>query len=143
MQQGHVSFEHTADLGIEAWSESFQGLLEEVSLGLCELIADLSTIRADEARSVEADGVDREELLVSLSNEVLFYLDAQGFLSKQLIINELYQDGELWQVKGKLYGEPYDSSRHVTFTEIKSATYHDLHVDESPEGLRVKIVFDV
>ena len=143
MQQGHVSFEHTADLGIEAWSESLQGLLEEVSLGLCELIADLSTIQENEARSVEADGVDREELLVSLSNEVLFYLDAQGFLSKQLTIEALHHDGELWQVKGKLHGEPYDRSRHVTFTEIKSATYHDLHINESPEGFRVKIVFDV
>lgn len=143
MQQGHVSFEHTADLGIEAWSESFQGLLEEVALGLCELIADLSTIQGDSERPVEADGVDREELMVSLSNEVLFHLDAYGFLSKQLRIDELYQDGDLWHVKGKLYGELYDRARHVTFTEIKSATYHDLHVTESPEGFRVKIVFDV
>jgi SHS2 domain-containing protein len=90
-----------------------------------------------------SDGVDREELMVSLSNEVLFYLDAQGFLSKQLKIEALHHDGELWQVKGKLYGEPYDRARHVTFTEIKSATYHDLSITNSPEGLRVKIVFDV
>jgi SHS2 domain-containing protein len=143
MQQGHISFEHTADLGIEAWSENFQGLLEEVGLGLCELIADLSTIEASDERSVEAEGFDREELLVSLSNEIIFYLDAHGFLSKQLKVETLSHEGDSWRVTGKIYGEVYDRAKHVTFTEIKSATYHDLKITESTEGPRVKIVFDV
>jgi SHS2 domain-containing protein len=143
MQRGHVSFEHTADIGIEAWSKDLRGLIEEVVLGLCELIADLKTIQATEERPIEVSGVDREELLVAASNEVVFYVDAQSFLSKSLVIESLRQEDDLWQLTGKLLGEIHNPEKHTTHTEIKSTTYHDLKIIDEENGLRVRVVFDV
>jgi SHS2 domain-containing protein len=141
--RGHRSFEHTADLGIEAWGPDLTSLFEEVITGLCEIIADTSTIEASDQREASAEGFDQEELLVSLSNEVLFFLDSQSFLSKNMKVSSLEQDGEVWRAKGILHGELYERDKHTTFTEIKSATYHDLKIQASDGGLVVKIVFDV
>lgn len=141
--RGHRSFEHTADLGIEAWGEDLKALLEEVVVGLCELIADTSTIEAKETRALEVEAFDQEELLVSVSNEVLFYLDAQAFLSKSMTLSSVTQEGESWRAKGELHGELFDPKKHITFTEIKSATYHDLKIQQTPDGLTTRVVFDV
>jgi SHS2 domain-containing protein len=145
--RGHRFFEHTADLGLEAWGASLGELLEEVVAGLCELIADVSTITPSETRPLSVEAEDREELLVSLANEVLFYLDSEAFLSVGVRLSFAGEEGEPGRrlvARGELLGEPYDPARHLTFTEIKSTTYHDLVVHEEPNGrLSTRVVFDV
>jgi SHS2 domain-containing protein len=143
MHRGHTPFEHTADIGIEAWAEDLKGLVEEVVVGLCELIADTTTIDPTEEREIEVSGVDREEVLVAAANEVVFYVDAQSFLSKSLVIGTLQQTDGLWQATGKLHGETHNPEKHRTFTEIKSTTYHDLKIIDEEKLLRVRVVFDV
>ena len=39
------------------------------------------------------------------------------------------------------HGEKYDTSRHYLKTEVKSATYHMLKVDEGKNTVRV--IFDI
>lgn len=141
--RGHRPFEHTADVGVEAWGESLPALLEEVVAGLCEIIADVSTISGAEARPVTVEGSDREELLVSLSNELLFFLDAEAFLTKRARLSFAGEEEGRFIARGELLGDRYDPARHITFTEIKSATYHDLSIHDEAGRLSTRVVFDV
>lgn len=141
--RGHQSFEHTADLGLFAWGDSLAALLEEVGVGLAEIIADINTISARESRPLSVEGEDREELLVSLANEILFYVDAESFLTREVRLSFVGEKDGLLVAQGEIRGEPYDASRHTTFTEIKSATYHDLAIQEENGRFSTRIVFDV
>lgn len=141
--RGHHSFDHTADVGIEAWAPTLPALLEEVTLGLCELIADTSCIVPREERPVVLRADDREELLVSFANEVIFLLDTEAFLVGAVEVAAISNDDGQLALHGTLRGEPLDRARHLTFTEIKSATYHDLSIQEEAGALRVRVVFDV
>jgi SHS2 domain-containing protein len=143
MNRGFSPFEHTADIGVEAWADSLGPLLEEVARGLCSLIADPARIEPHDEKAFFLEGQDAEEVLVALSNEIIFYVDAEGFLTREARIDSVEEAPGSCAIRGALRGESLDHARHTTFTEIKSATYHDLRIQRGPEGFRVRVVFDV
>jgi SHS2 domain-containing protein len=140
--RGYASFEHTADLGLEAWGGSLAALLEEVVAGLAALIADPRTVSPAAALPLDITADDREELLVALANEALFYLDSEAFLPKSAELNAGEEGGRFF-ARGRLLGERYDPARHRTFTEVKSATYAGLAVREEGGVFSARVILDV
>ncbi|MGC8874508.1 MAG: archease [Chloroflexia bacterium] len=131
--------EHTADLGLEVWASTLPQLYAAAAEGMCSLYFDLAAVQPLEQREVTARGHDREELLIDWLGNLLYGIEVERFLPCRFEVDD-FKDSEL---HARVWGEPFDPSRHRWRTGIKAATYHNLHVRQTADGLwTVQIIFD-
>jgi SHS2 domain-containing protein len=126
--------EHTADLGLEVWAPDLQGLMEEAARGLFELMGIEVSEESRCHRQLEIGADDREQLLVSFLEELLFIADAEDLAFDGFMLN-LVDTNLLARLEG---GFIVSRTR-----EIKAVTYHYLEISETKRGLKTSIIFDV
>jgi len=137
--QGFRLLAHTADMGIEAHAASREAVIEEITRGLTTLM--FGDIRA-EARVKEkliVRGNDPVELLVSCLNEVVYWSEKDNLVPAALDV-ESFGIGEL---QATICGEPFDPDRHSIERQVKSVTYHQACLDETPGGWYARVYVDL
>ena len=134
---GHRFIDHTADIALEAWAPSEETLLVQAARALVEVITEGGHIDAIESCDVEVESADDEDRLVRWLNEVLWLAMGKGFLLVDATIT-LRPGGLSARVSGQ--GDAND----LVKTEVKSATYHDLHLAQEQSGRYLaRVVLDV
>jgi SHS2 domain-containing protein len=131
--------EHTADTGIIAYGTDMQEAFANAAYGMFSLMADLRQVREETSRYVEAEASDRESLVVSWLNELLYLSDVERIIFSRFEILELTDT----RLKADVHGEKADASRHRLRGGVKAATYHTLKVAEDRGRCRVRVIFDV
>ena len=128
-------FEHTADRSL--WVRGVQpaDLFAGSLRGMYSLMGDLEGAEAESWYSIELEGLDRESLLVSWLNELLFLTETEGCLFVEAQIETLTET--------RLVGRVGGFRGSVSKASIKAATYHDLAVSRDGEGWSTLITFDV
>lgn len=116
--------EHTADLAYVARGESREELFRHAAEGLTAFLLDLQTIAATQYDSIEVEGADLEECLVSWLNELIY---------REEVLHRVYREFEVEftgasALRARCGGEPLNLTRHVLLTDLKAATYHDLRI---------------
>lgn len=140
--------EHTADSGIVAFGESFEGLLENAAVGMFSIIADVDAVKPKQSIRIEVEADSHEALLVALLRELLFQHDARGLIFKDLkvegISEFISEHGERrFKLCAVAFGEPASETEAELHGDIKAVTYHGLKVEHDAEGWRAQVIFDV
>lgn len=131
---GHRQVEHTADLAIELWADSEEGLLCEGARALAEILNEGAPCPVDETREIEIESIDPGDRLVQWLNELVYLATVDGFLVGDAEVR-LHPEGLAARVRGAGHdGLP---------AEIKSATYHDLEIDHRDGRWHARVVLDV
>jgi SHS2 domain-containing protein len=86
-------------------------------------------------REMEVKGVDRESLLVNWLNEILFLEQTQEVVCERFHILEINSHHLRARVETR---ECKESHSH-----IKAATFHNLKIRQTSEGLQAEVVLDV
>jgi SHS2 domain-containing protein len=115
------SFEHTADIGIEAWGDDLPALFSNAARALFDVAVDLASIRPDSAESVELQAEAVDLLLHAWLSELL-YRFSRGRVYAAFEFETLTQTS----LKARIHGEEFDRGRHGLKTDIKAVTYHQL-----------------
>jgi len=136
---GFIILDHPADLGIEAYGRTLAESFEQAALGLISVILDPATVRQVEARKVELNGTDTEQLLVKWLAEILYLYDGQRFVSVNFSIASISPN----HLCANVGGETFCEERHLTRLDVKAITYHQLSVRQDKEGSRVKVFLDI
>ncbi len=140
---GHRLFEHTADLGIEAWAPALAGLLAEAAHGLLETIYDRERVAGTERRAIAVLGDDEEDLVVRFLEELHFRFETERFAYREVARVAVDAAHRPLSAEAELDGEPFDAERHGYRCAVKAVTYHGLEVARTPEGLRARIILDI
>jgi SHS2 domain-containing protein len=138
-RSGHDTFEHTADIGLEAWGASLEELFNEAAAGLLELVLEPDCVEGRAERTVSAQGESPEELLVGWLEEILYAFEAEGFAPADARVVSLGNN----TVDGLLRGEKFDPDRHARGHIVKAVTYHALEIKRSDGTYEVRIVIDI
>ena len=131
--------EHTADIGFEAFGASREELFANAARALIDLEVDLYTIRPSREWTIKAAGSTWPDLLVNWLSEILYLNDAEGWLFREFRVQEL---GEK-VITATARGEKFDHARHRIKVLVKAVTYHQLALEETPEGWRAQVYVDV
>lgn len=131
---GYREIDHTADWELEIWAPTLPELLEQSALGMYHLTGIKPTSGLHNSHSISLQFDDPETLLVDFLNELLFLIE-----SEDLVINQFDLRIEADTLLAVLSGVKIDSLDK----EIKAATYHQLAIRETGQGLLASIVFDV
>lgn len=139
MERAWRLVEHPADVGIEARGPDLAAALEAAVQGLAAILTGEGVVQAVETVPVEVEGEGPEELLMALLEEVLFLLDARGWLAGQATIREL-GDAHL---SATFAGEDLDEERHGAGVHVKAITWHELAVRQTADGVVLTVVVDI
>jgi SHS2 domain-containing protein len=132
--------EHTADAGFELEAPDLGSAFELSAAAMFDLICDLDSVGSIVRRTVGAsarDG-DLEALMVRWLSELLYLVAAEGLLLSEFEVRE-FADGRM---RAEVAGEPLDLTRHAIKTDVKAVTYHELAVEQTDGGWRVRVIFD-
>jgi SHS2 domain-containing protein len=133
--------EHPADIGLRARGPTLAGLFENAAAGMMEIAASPAGIREREQKPITAQAPDREALLVTFLEEILWLVDGQGWLPARVAV-PLCGISET-AVAATAFGEPRDTSRHHMRLIIKAVTYHQLAVRQTEQGWEAEVYFDI
>ncbi len=131
--------EHPADVGCIAHGATLEELFANAALALVTLACDPAGIAEREQRDIAATGADTEALLYAWLAEILAVADAERLVFRRVEVSELTAS----RVRGAAYGEPFDKQKHRAGTYIKAVTYHQFHVEQTPQGWRAQVFLDV
>ena len=130
--------EHTADIGLKIYAKDLKGIFKNAAIGLLSLITDSGKVSAKKVIKVNLKEENKEELLVSWLDELIFQFSAHNFLAKQFKINKVTDNA----ISAEIRGEKINLSKHKILTEIKAATYHELEIKRTKEGLQARVILD-
>jgi len=130
--------EHTADIGLKIYAKNLKGIFVNAATGLLSLVTDIRKVSAKKSIKINLKEENREELLVSWLNELIFQFSAHNFLAKQFKIKKIMDN----LISADVRGEKIDLAKHKILTEIKAATYHDLEIKNIAGGLEAKVILD-
>ena len=132
--RGFREVEHTADRELVVWGPDLAALLEEAARGMYGLMGVEVSEEARRHHRLEIAADDREQLVASFLEELLFLADTQ----------ELAFDGFLLEVEGtRLFAHLEGGFITSCRKEVKAVTYHRLEVRDTPHGIETAIIFDV
>jgi SHS2 domain-containing protein len=131
--------DHTGDIGIQVFGMSLEQLFENAGFALFDIMTDLNEVNLTVIREIEVTGNDREELLVNWLSELNFIFQTQYVLFKNFRIESMNEH----HLKAIVTGEKRDPEKHPVKMEIKAVTYHQLKIEQTPEGWRAWVIFDI
>ena len=131
--------EHTADVGLRVYGWSLPELFANAGLGLMALAVENQSIQPKERLALAARGADAEELLINWLSEILYFVDAEGWLFCRFSIDRL-EDHAL-QAEG--WGERRDPASRSRAVAVKAVTYHQVSVSRVGDGWEAVVYFDI
>jgi SHS2 domain-containing protein len=137
--QAFEIFDHTADVGIRAFGQTQQEVFENAALGMFSLITDVEKVEARKTVTISVEGEDREDLLVSWLNELLYRFEVEYLIFNRFKITDWDREHYL---KALAYGEELDLGKHSLKIQIKAVTYHMLKIEHN-QIWQAQVVFDI
>ncbi|MFP4051851.1 MAG: archease [Thermoplasmata archaeon] len=131
-------FEHTADVGINAWGPNIEEAFSEAGKGLYSIITDLDKVDCIIEEEIEIKEDNLETLIVKFLSELIYLFEVKSYLFCDFDVN--IKKNEELELKVIAKGEEMDLNKHDMDTAVKGVSYHDIKVD--PKG-EIKVLFDV
>jgi SHS2 domain-containing protein len=138
-QKPYEVFEHTADIGLNAYGSTLPELFIHAAQGMESLMVAPEQVREQVSREIVVEGHDRISLLIAWLNELIFLFDTEYLLFRQFQMDAFAET----QLQAHASGEAYDAQRHDLGSAIKAVTWHEAAVEQTDDGFIAHIIFDI
>lgn len=129
---------HTADVAVEAagatLGETFAAVADGLTAAHCEDVP----AEGGERFGLGVGAESREALLFEYLDELIYQRDVRDVLPADHEVDVHWRDE--WILEGYARGVPLDA---VDAREIKAVTYSEMALEETDDGWRAYVVFDV
>ena len=132
---GSVEVEHTADRAFRVRGRNLAELLENAAHAMVALDGQPPDSERFIRRVIEVGGSDRETLLVKWLNEILYLEQTHQEVYDHFLLSNVTEN----HLCAQLYGRQLNRS----VTTVKAATFHNLEIQGTSEGLEATVVVDV
>ena len=120
--------EHSTDVIIEVTAPDLITAFEIAGKSVVETIIDPSKIEEKTVKHVSVTGKDLRYLLYNWLEEIIILTITDGFAIKQISVKIQNEDG--YEIDAELSGEKIDIKKHGFKVEIKSPTFHEMHIQQ-------------
>jgi SHS2 domain-containing protein len=127
-----------ADVAIEVWAETIEGLFQDSGLAVSEVMVDTKTVEKKIELDISLNSTSVEMLLYDFLSEIVYLKDAKSLLFSRfdVKINEL-------DLFAKLWGEKIDRERHHLRTDVKAVTLYRFEVKKENGIWKAEFVLDI
>lgn len=140
LMEAYEYLDHTGDLGVRAYGKTLPELFTNAARGMLEAMVASDSVDAVKQIAIEVTAESLEDLMVAWLNELIFKHEVEEICFQRVEILQLTRT----KLSAVAYGEPPDLKKHIVYTEIKSVTYHQLIVEQTPDGdWFAQVIFDL
>jgi len=127
-----------ADVAIEVWAETIEGLFQDSGLAVSEVMVDTKTVEQKIELDISLNSTSVEMLLYDFLSEIVYLKDAKSLLFSRfdVKINE-------FDLFAKLWGEKIDRERHHLRTDVKAVTLYRFEVKKENGIWKAEFVLDI
>ncbi|NEU56162.1 archease [Halorussus sp. MSC15.2] len=134
--------DHTADVAVAANAPTLDAVFAAAADGMAAAMCDEIPEMGGERFEFDVRAEGREALLFDYLDELIYQRDVRGVLpvdNEAEVREEREADGE-WVLEGSARGVPLAD---VSARDLKAVTYSEMALEETDEGWRAYVVFDV
>lgn len=136
--------EHTADLYIAAYGESLEEAFENAAYATFEGMTDVDKVQPKLEDSVKVEGHDEQALLYNWLEALLVKFDITSNLYSRFRVASIKETPTGFELKAKIWGEPFDQEKHLSKVGVKAVTYHLMEILRDDRGaVAVKFILDI
>lgn len=135
--------EHTADAYVAAYGASLEEAFENAALATSEVMTDTSKVEPKMEEQVEVEAKDKYALLYNWLEEMIVKFDIEDRLYSRFKISAIKKTPDGFELKAKIWGEPFNPERHSQKVGVKAVTYHRMEIIKRPEMVTVKFILDI
>jgi len=139
MKEGHRTFDHTGDLGLEIWAPDPARLFALAAEVLMAVVADARGATPDVERVLQLTGDDPADLLVHWLNTVLL----ESELAKTVWTRAEVRFLAPTSIEATLRGSRLDPTRQEFLREVKAVSHHALELELGETACRCRLVLDI
>lgn len=142
-KSGFTPIDHTADVGIKFFGNSFSETLINAARGMFSLIIDRRTVKALKEKYFIIVGKDYEEVTINWLRELHFFHQNELFLFREFNIKNASENKGEFFVSATAKGENINLNKHLIKNEIKLVTYHKFYVKKINDAWEGQVIFDI
>ena len=132
-------FQHDADIGVRGSGRTLAEAFEQAALAMTAVIVEPETVAGSETITLSVSAPDVELLLTEWLNALIYEM-----ATRRMLFARFQVELRGLELQGRAWGEPIDIERHQPAVEIKGATFTELHVGQSGDGVwHAQCVVDV
>jgi SHS2 domain-containing protein len=131
--------EHTADVGLRVHGATLPELYANAGLGLMTLAVESPDVCPAQQLPLSAAAENREDLLVNWLSEILYFVDAEGWVFARFSVNHCSDTA----IAGEAWGERCDPAARSRAVAVKAVTHHQVSVRQTPSGWEAVVYFDI
>ena len=139
MDEGHRTFDHTGDLGLEVWAPGPARLYALAAEALMGLVAEARDAAPEVEKRVRLTADDAADLLVHWLNTVLLESELAHALWTRV---EVHAWGPT-ALEATLSGPRLDPARQTFLREVKAVSWHDFALEVEGPVCRCRLVLDI
>ena len=96
-----------------------------------------------ERLELRARGADLEEAMVAWLSEILYFMDAEGWVFSEFRVDRVAERPGESAFNGEAMGERCDPLARSRAVPVKAVTYHQISVREIGGGWEAVVYFDI
>ncbi len=127
--------DHTADLKIKVYGSSLTEVFENSVLAVSEYLSPDKAVESRKLKTVQVQGQDQESLLYNFLEELLYLIDAEGFIAAKAEVT-LRGNNLMAEISG-------DEASKYELKQIKAPTYAEMEIKKEGNGWTAVFVLDV
>src|SRR5262249_49127369 len=125
--------------GLRVKATDLDALFAEAAACLFSAIVEYPPgVRPEIEQTIELAGTDHVYLLFDWLRELLYRFDAGHMVYRDFMV-KVRPDGLTATVRGEML----DPARHELSHEVKAITYHELKVEQTPDGWLAEVIVDI
>lgn len=129
--------DHTADVKIRTYGKTLEEAFSNLVLAFSEFVGKNDKIKPRKGKIVDISGSDRESLLYNFIDEMIYLIDAEGFVVAK---GEVFFRGN--NLRAEFYGD--DAKNYKGLDYFKAATYSEMKIEQDSKGnWSLTVVIDV
>ena len=132
---------HTADTKLVAFGKNIEEAFSNAAIGLTSLLTEVDKIKPLIKKEVKKESKKKETLLYEFLEELLFLLDAEGFILNKVEKIKIRQDKDKYKLEAVLAGD--EVKKYKTHGDIKAITYHEMLIKQEKDKVRIEVVPDI
>jgi SHS2 domain-containing protein len=136
--------EHTADVYVRACGVSMQEAFENAALAMFETMTKTAKVAQEVEDVVSVEAEDFYALLYNWLEVLLVNSETKGMLYSKFHIVDWVETVDSFKFTAHVWGEKFQSEKHVQKVAVKAVTYHRMAVmQENERSVVLEFILDI
>ncbi|MBS7658256.1 MAG: archease [Candidatus Bathyarchaeia archaeon] len=135
--------EHMGDAYIAAYGETLEEAFSNAGLAMFEVMTDTKLIEPKLKDEIKVEGEDEIILLHNWLEALLLKFEIELKLYSRFNVKKIERKNGNFLLEAEVFGEIFNRNKHLSKTEVKAVTYHQMSISQEAGKFTVKFILDL